>query len=188
MMNRYFRENCRPLSDEDVDRANLENLGEMDDKSCGCVVFRTGPAGVLQCLMINGSNYWAFPKGHPDEGESEKAAALRETREETGLELIMNQISDFRLSVGYTFIKRLHNDKWKKHADYPELSKRPILVTHKIVEYFYVSLSASESSIIQERTEEAKAVKWVNVDEVMGRLQHDEEKGVFERMLEHYYV
>ncbi|WP_018465102.1 NUDIX hydrolase [Calidithermus timidus] len=49
----------------------------------GGVVFN--PAGEV-LLIRDRMGYWVFPKGHLDEGESPEQAALREVREETGIE------------------------------------------------------------------------------------------------------
>lgn len=52
-----------------------------------------GPHGSARCLVIvptrraaDGSKVLALPKGHPDGDETPEAAALREVREETGVD------------------------------------------------------------------------------------------------------
>lgn len=49
----------------------------------GGVLFN--PAGEV-LLIRDRMGYWVFPKGHLDEGETPEQAALREVREETGIE------------------------------------------------------------------------------------------------------
>jgi len=51
--------------------------------SCGIVIFGTG-AEVLLC-HVTGRDHWDLPKGGIGPGETPLQAALRETREETGL-------------------------------------------------------------------------------------------------------
>jgi ADP-ribose pyrophosphatase YjhB (NUDIX family) len=56
------------------------------ETSAGGVVFRRGPDGVAQYLLIRDSyENWGFPKGHVESGEPESEAARREVTEETGL-------------------------------------------------------------------------------------------------------
>src|SRR5688572_22644118 len=56
--------------------------------SAGGIVVRDGADGieVLVCGR-NADNLWALPKGTPEPGETLEQAALREVREETGVEV-----------------------------------------------------------------------------------------------------
>lgn len=60
--------------------------------SCGVIVRRA--AGELLLCHATGRNYWDIPKGVRDDGETSIAAALRELREETGLELDELRLQD----------------------------------------------------------------------------------------------
>ena len=66
-------------------------------------------AGSYQILLINQKDskgdYWTFPKGTPEKGESGQQTALRETKEETGLEIEMLD-EDFSYNEEYTFESR----------------------------------------------------------------------------------
>lgn len=68
------------------------------EKSCGCIVFRKfhGNIELLLIKHLNSEN-WCFPKGHMELGETEKETALREVREETGIDVTVYQ--DFRECV-----------------------------------------------------------------------------------------
>ncbi len=54
--------------------------------SAGAVVFRREKEKILFLFIYSGRNkIWGFPKGHIELGESEKEAAIREIKEETGI-------------------------------------------------------------------------------------------------------
>ena len=57
------------------------------EKSCGAVVYCQKGNEIMYLLACERSGYWVFPKGHMEAGESEHDTALREVKEETGLEV-----------------------------------------------------------------------------------------------------
>lgn len=56
------------------------------ERSAGGVVLRPRADGVRVLLILDPYGRWGLPKGHVEEGETLEDAALREVREETGLE------------------------------------------------------------------------------------------------------
>ncbi|XP_034944599.1 bis(5'-nucleosyl)-tetraphosphatase [asymmetrical] [Chelonus insularis] len=60
----------------------------MGTRACGFVIFRRfkGPIEYLLMQTSYGEHHWTPPKGHVDEGESDMETALRETKEEAGLD------------------------------------------------------------------------------------------------------
>ena len=56
--------------------------------SAGGIVFRRFPEGFRFLLIKDCYKNWGFPKGHLEDGETPAQAALRETKEETGLEQV----------------------------------------------------------------------------------------------------
>lgn len=55
--------------------------------SCGAVVFTRKNNEILYVIVKSNEGYYGFPKGHVKENETEEQTALREIREETGLEV-----------------------------------------------------------------------------------------------------
>ncbi|MBV9080217.1 MAG: NUDIX domain-containing protein [Elusimicrobia bacterium] len=74
------------------------------DFSCGGLVIHPDDKRLLivQVENLSGARVWTFPKGHPEKGEDEKQAALREVKEETGWDCrVTKRVSDTK----YFFIK-----------------------------------------------------------------------------------
>ena len=71
----------------------------MIEKSAGAVmVFRD-----KYLLLHYGAGHWGFPKGNIEKSENEKITALREMKEETGLEAEL--VSGFRKKINYKYKK-----------------------------------------------------------------------------------
>ena len=56
-----------------------------EHKSAGAIVYHILEDEVKYLLLFGGKIGWGFPKGGIDEGETPKDAAIRETKEETGI-------------------------------------------------------------------------------------------------------
>lgn len=54
--------------------------------AAGCLITRDGRVLLVRRAIEPGYGTWVFPGGHVDRGETVEAAALRETREEAGVE------------------------------------------------------------------------------------------------------
>ncbi|MBI4057096.1 MAG: NUDIX domain-containing protein, partial [Elusimicrobia bacterium] len=52
--------------------------------SCGGIVSQQGKVLVVNVKNLKGDRLWTFPKGHIEENETPREAALREVEEETG--------------------------------------------------------------------------------------------------------
>ena len=73
--------------------------------SCGVVILN--PDRELLLCHVTGQSHWDLPKGGIDPGETPLQAALRETREEAGLQLDAQALLDLG-RLPYTNKKNLH--------------------------------------------------------------------------------
>ena len=78
------------------------------EQSAGAVIFRIENKEIYYLLLHYPTEprvkkeYWDFPKGHPEKGETQKQAAAREVAEETGLKDI-TFAPGFKESIQYYF-------------------------------------------------------------------------------------
>jgi 8-oxo-dGTP pyrophosphatase MutT (NUDIX family) len=128
--------------------------------AAGGVVVRDGEHGPEVALlgrMNDGS--WVFPKGTPTEGESLEETALREVREETGLEVrIVRPLGE----MTYSFAAG--GDR-----------------VHKVVHFFLMRATGGDPSLHDAEYDE---VRWVTIPEARRMLTFDTYKDVLDRALE----
>ena len=83
----------------------------MKEYSAGALIFRKkDQASEFLLIYSNRNKEWGFPKGHIDDGETEKEAALREIKEETGIR-DLRFIDGFREELVYTGISNRESSK-----------------------------------------------------------------------------
>lgn len=72
-----------------------------NEKSAGCIVYKRRESGSPLFLVVHDKAHgnWGFPKGHTESGESEKETALRECKEEIGIEVDIK--NGFREEISY---------------------------------------------------------------------------------------
>ena len=116
------------------------------EKSCGAVVIRRVKGGCLTLLIQHRGGHWGFPKGHVEAQETEEETAIREIREETGLEVELD--NNFRQSVIYS----------------------PREYIQKEVIYF-TAITDTRETIPQ--PEEIRRAEWFTFDEASAQLTHD---------------
>lgn len=89
--------------------------------SAGAVIFKRKDNGILFLAVCSARNkIWGFPKGHLDPGETEKEAATREIKEETGLDNLQF-IDGFAEKVAYEIISKrppFKGERIEKHVTY----------------------------------------------------------------------
>lgn len=69
------------------------------EKSCGCILLKDDKVLLIGAKDDEGKLFWSFPKGHQETNETDMETAIRETKEETGLDV---EISDnFPIKTGH---------------------------------------------------------------------------------------
>jgi len=100
---------------------------------------------------------WALPKGTPDAGETIEETALRETREETGLEV---EIVGPLRSIRYFFVRRTTR-------------------FNKTVHFFLMRAIGGSTDAHDAEFDE---VRWVELHEALALLSHATERSVVEEV------
>jgi ADP-ribose pyrophosphatase YjhB (NUDIX family) len=136
----------------------LKNIGGnsvTSEKSCGAIVYRRRH-GNIELLLIKhvNSGHWSFPKGHVEPHESEAETAIREIKEETGLDVILD--TSFREIVTYF----------------------PKKETRKNVIYF---LAKAKSFDFVKQDAEIEEIKWVDMGNVPSVLTYENDKSIAEK-------
>ena len=123
------------------------------EKSCGCIIIKNGK--VLLVYEKN-RNFWGFPKGHVEKGETEIETALREVKEEVGLDV------DIDVEKRYTLNYIIRN----------EIDKTTVL---------YIAKPKNEKLVVQEN--EIENVKWCDFKEALNTLTFDNWKELFREVI-----
>jgi bifunctional NMN adenylyltransferase/nudix hydrolase len=112
------------------------------------VVLHSGHVLLVRRAAEPGKGLWAFPGGFVDKGESIRAAAMRELREETRLDLPMSVLAS--------------SIKGREVFDHPERSLRGRTVTHA----FCFEFPAGELPPVT-GSDDAEHAQWIPLSEAM---------------------
>ncbi len=118
-------------------------------------MFRRAGAQTLVLLIRDAHSNWGFPKGHVERGEAVADAAVREVREETGLE---------RLDI----VSAVQTIAWR--------FRFRGCVIHKTCHFF--AIATRDVRTKPQRREGITACRWVTFDQGTKLLTHDNARGV----------
>ncbi len=133
----------------------------LEQISAGGAAFRRAGDGFeLVITSVNPSRRWQLPKGLLDADESPETAALREVREEAGIETKILAPID---TIEYWYFG-LHNGESVRF--------------HKLVHFF---LLAYKSGAVENHDAEVLEARWVIPVEAIGMLAFKSEKTIVEK-------
>jgi len=124
--------------------------------SAGGIVFKLSPGGILIALMLDPFAKWAFAKGHVEKGETPAEAAVRETGEEMGLDVLKVVAPLGKI------------DFWFRDRYRPET--RGLLI-HKYVHYFLMQAPADAKGKPQKK-EKIRRVVWLSLRQAVRRSSY----------------
>lgn len=125
------------------------------EKSCGAIIFNDNKVLILQ----QAAGHWGFPKGHVEKGETEVETAIREIKEETNLDVEIND--NYRYTEKYS----------------------PTEGVEKEVIYFIAKKIGGE---IKPQEEEVQKIEWLDFEEALERLTYDNSRKLLKRAFKDY--
>ena len=142
----------------------MSKMPTRQQTSAGGVAFRHW-RGTLQVALISvgEERRWQLPKGIISRDESNEAAALREVREETGLDTELIELLD---KIEYWYVSR---------------ERGHMVRFHKSV-YFY--LLRYRGGDVRDHDDEVHEARWFEIDEAIAALAFANEKQVVRRAKE----
>jgi 8-oxo-dGTP diphosphatase len=132
------------------------------EMSAGGVIYRR-QAGAIEIALIKVRNRWGLPKGHVEEGESINDTAVREVREETGLEgRVSKKLGDIRYS---------YRDR--------RSAEEPVRIYKRVHFYLLRYLKGD----VRDHDHEVDEARWFPIEEAIRNLKFPTERKMVYRAL-----
>jgi 8-oxo-dGTP diphosphatase len=135
-----------------------------DQISAGGVAFRrTGAEGQIAIVSVKPSLRWQLPKGIVDPGETPEFTAVREVKEEAGIETELLRLIE---TIEY----------WYQREQYGRRIRY-----HKFVHFYLLQYQSGD---VADHDHEIVESRWVSFEEALEMLAFKSERGVVEKALE----
>lgn len=125
-------------------------------KSCGFIVYKAENNENFYLIIKSHNGDVGFPKGHMEPGENELQTAIRELKEETGMDV--DTIHDFRYQIEYPLPR------------VPDAMKQTV---------YFLGKCTSDDIIIQEA--EVASAEFVTYDKAIEKLTFEETKNMLKK-------
>ena len=122
-------------------------------KCCGAIIIKDNKV----LLVYQNNDVWGFPKGHMEEGETEIETALREVKEETNLDIEIDESKRYELSY------------------YTDCDKYKTVV-------LFLAKPLNDNIIKQDK--EITEIRYVDFKEAFNIINYDNLKEVWKKVLE----
>jgi len=141
--------------------AHQGKVATMDQISAGGVTFRWRDSEPeIAIVSVRPKLRWQLPKGIVDPGESPQVTAIREVREEAGIETELIRLIE---TIEYWY----RGEKYGKPVRY-----------HKFVHFYLLQY---KSGNVADHDHEVEEARWVSFDEAMEMLEFKSERDVVEK-------
>ncbi len=122
------------------------------EKCCGCIIIENNKV----LLVHQQKGFWGFPKGHVEENETEVETAIREVKEETNLDVRINNTKTYT----ETYISDTGNEKE--------------------VVYFLASIIGGTMT---PQESEVSTIKWVTFEEALKLIEYENRREMFKKVI-----
>ena len=123
------------------------------EKSCGCIIIHENKVLLVQ----HNAGHWDFPKGHMEENETELQTAIREVKEETNIDAMVQE--NKRYVIEY----------------YPKED------TFKQVIFF---LATCKTEKVKRQEAEIQNIEWLSFEDAIERITHINSKQLLEQVIQ----
>ena len=123
------------------------------EKCCGCIIINENKV----LLVEHNEGHWDFPKGHMEENETEVQTAIREVKEETNLDVVVQEN------------KKYINEYYPKED------------TFKQVVFFLATCKSLET---KRQEAEIKNIQWFNIEDAIEKITYNNSRNILKKIKE----